>query len=352
MQPKRRNHYLSRLYLKRWANADSDVYVYRLLVSHEKVPLWKPSSVSGIGYHHHLYTRVLAGEETDEFENWLERAVETPAAGPLRKATTGERLTSDDWACIIRFLAAQDVRTPARLVEFLGRQTQQLPALTQDVLEDAVRRLKKAKQAGQRIDGPPSDSAVGLPIRVTTEIEPGAEVGVLKVETLVGRSFWLWSLPRLLTRTYKVLLGHAWTILRPPRGVNWVTSDNPVVKLNGRYDFKGGWGSKGTEIFMPIGPEHLLYTQIGDRPAWRKGERLPEPVAHAFKKFIIENAHRYIYAKDADPSVSKLRPRTVNAAAFESEADQWKRWETEQSEAEREMNNPASVRQQRSGTQP
>jgi hypothetical protein len=35
----------------------------------------------------------------------------------------------------------------------------------------------------------------------------------------------------------------------------------------GRYDFKGGWGNKGTEILLPLSPHHLLYTRVGHRVA-------------------------------------------------------------------------------------
>ena len=344
MALKNRNHYVPCLYLKRWAGTDAKVRVYRVLVPHASVPMWKPSSIDGIGYHRNLYTRILAGAETDEFENWLERDFETPAAEPLRKATAGERLSSDDWECIIRFLAAQDVRTPARLVEFLARQTEQLPGMTDEVLKNVVSELTEAKRMGRTIERPTSDLAAGFPSRVTKEIEPGAEMGTLKVEMVVGRSLWLWSLQRLLTETYKVLRMHKWTIVRPPFNINWVTSDNPVVKLNyysdGRYDFKGGWGRKGGQILMPLGPQHLLYTRIGDRPPWLKGDRVPESLALKFQTFIIENAHRYVYAAQEDPLVAKTRPRVVNAAAYESETDQWRRWDEEQSQAERDLNSP------------
>lgn len=348
MSLKIRNHYVPRLYLKRWSDADAKVWVYRVLVPHASVPLWKRSSIASIGYHRNLYTRILTGDETDEFENWLERDFETPAAEPLRKATADERLSADDWECIIRLLAAQDVRTPARLIEFLRRQEEQLPGLTEEVLQNVVRELSEAKRTGRKIERPPSELAEGFPTRVTTEIEPNAEVGVLKVETVVGRSLWLWSLRRLLTETYKVLRTHHWTIVRPPVSMNWITSDNPVVKLNyysnDRYDFKGGWGRKGSEILMPLSSQHLLYTRIGDRPPWLKGDRVPEALAHIFQKLIIENSHRFVYASTEDPLVGEICPRVVNAATFESEIDKWRRWGKEQSLAERDLNCPTTSR--------
>jgi hypothetical protein len=290
----------------------------------------------------------LGGTETDEFEEWMAREIETPAEGSIAKATANKPLTQDDWECLTRFLAAQDVRTPARMMEFLARQASELPATIEQVLKNAVSELTEAKRTGQKVECPAGDMATGFPSRVTTEIEPGAETGTLKLETVVGRSLWIWSLKRLLTQTYRVLRVHKWTIVRPPVGMNWITSDNPVVKLNyyadGRYDFKGGWSKEGGEILMPLGPQHLICTHIGGRTPWIKGERVRKSVALMLQKFTIENAHRYVYTVAPDPLVERIRPRLVNAAAFESEAKQWKRWGKEQSEAEHDLNNPADTR--------
>jgi hypothetical protein len=344
MTLKIRNHYVPRLYLKRWAEKDRKLWVYRLLVPHQKVPVWKHSSIEGIGYHNHLYTRVLAGVETDEFETWFDREIETPAAEPIARAIKWDRLSPDDWERIIRFLAAQDARTPARMIEFMVRQKMQLPPLIDQVVQGVVHELTEAKRLGTKIERPLSNLADGFPTRITKEIETGAEMGTLRTEIVVGRSLWIWSLRQPLSTTYKVLRAHKWTIVRPPLNMKWVTSDNPVVKLNyyqeGRYDFKGGWGSKGSEILMPLGPQHLLYTRIGYPAPWLKGDRVPEPLARRLQKMIVENAHRHVYAADPDPSVEKIRPRTVNAAASKSEAEQWARWGQEQSHAEHGLSRP------------
>jgi Protein of unknown function (DUF4238) len=355
MTLKTRNHYVPELYQKSWAGADSKVWVYRILVPHPKVPLWKPLSTSGIGYHRNLYTRILAGEETDEFETWLEREIETPAAEPLRRAIGNARLTPDDWEHILRFVAAQSVRTPAGLVKFLKRQDAQLPPLIESVLQNVAGKLAEAQRTGRKIERPPNGIAAGFPLRVTTDIEPGEPMGVLKAETLVGRKLWLWSLRRWLTQTYKILQAHQWTILRPPSGINWFTSDHPVVRLNryqdGRYDFSGGWGTPDTEILFPLSPQHLLYTRIGHRAPWLKGARAPELLARQLQVITIEHAHRYLYAAAEDPLVPEIRPRRVDPAAWRAEKDQWQQWGQDQSQAERDFEHPAAMRSTQSTEQ-
>lgn len=336
----RDNHYVSRGYLKRWASSHERVWTYRILVSHSKVPIWKESSIRGVAYHSHLYTRIGAGGETDEIEKWLAREFETPAEEAIRKVTSNVRLTRDDWKCLVRFIAAQDVRTPMRLAENIKRWHATVPDLIEDTLKKSVRKLELAKESGQPIPQPKVRDSDYIPFRVTTEIEPGQEIGKLKGETIAGRGLWLFSIRHLLTNTVNVLHEHKWTILSPPKDMSWFTSDDPVVRLNfhdpDNYDFGGGWGNSGTEIFLPLSPRHLLYTQVGERPP-RRGETMPRAQAEMIRRFLAEHAHRMIFSAEPDAEVPRLSPRTVNADLLQDEKEQWRRWHEEQTAAEREL---------------
>ena len=333
------NHYVPGLYLKRWAGSDGRVCTYRLLVSHANVPEWRPKTIKGLAYHRHLYTRVLAAGETDEIERWLDQEFESPAEAAISKVVSDARMQHGDWSCLARFLAAQDVRTPARLMEMFKRWEKDVPALLQSSLEGAVRELAEAKRNGTTPVVRHNADAGYFPARVTKEIQPGAQTGVLKVESVVGRGLYLFALRRLLTETARVLEQHRWTILRPPAGTEWMTSDDPVIKLNyygDSYDFKGGWGSKGTELLLPLSPDHLLYTKIGERPPER-GSRLPAAKATEMQRMIVEHAHRLVFSAHPEPNVSTIRPRRVDAGLLQSEADQWSRWHDEQGNAERAL---------------
>lgn len=338
---RRDNHYVARGYLKRFAASDGQVATYRILVSHPKVPLWKKNSTRGIAYHSHLYTRLVAGHESDEIEEWLAREFEAPAEEALHKATSDARLTPRDWNRLIRYLAAQDVRTPARFLESLKRWDSDLPQIIENSIRKSVRKLERAKHSGETIVKEGRAKYDHVPLRVTTEIKPGEKVGMVKGETLAGRGLWLFEIQNLLSgRALKVLEGHKWSILKPPPGLIWFTSDNPVVRLNfddvKNYNFGGGWGSKGTEILLPLSPQHLLYTQIGHPPPPR-GEVMPRHQAEIARRALAENAHRLIFATSPDDEVPMLRPRTVSAALFRNETEQWRRWNEEQTAAEREL---------------
>jgi len=337
---RRKNHYISCGYLKRWESSYKKLWTYRILVSHDNVPLWKESSVSGIAFHSHLYTRIVAGKENDEMEKWLEREYETPAEESIRKATSDVRLTPSDWRNLVRFLAAQDVRTPARLTEGLRRWQTILPDILENTLQEAVQKLEASSLSGEKLKNTHSPLAEYFPLRIKTEVEPGQELCTLKAETIVGRGTWLFSIRHLLTNTANILHQHRWTILSPPNGMTWFTSDAPVIRLNfhslEKYDFGGGWGSKGTEIFLPLSPYHLLYTQVGHRPSVR-GSQFSRNHAELIRRFIAEHAHRMIFSQNQDADIPKLRPRIINNDLLRSEKEQWDKWHEEQKKAEKDL---------------
>lgn len=277
------------------------------------------------------------GGESDNIENWFETEFETPAAGALQRVTADEELRPGDWLALIRFLAAQDVRTPARMLERLQNLNKIMPQLIADTLKASVRKMESTVRAGRKIPKTqPIEHQELFPARTFIETIPGEDGGRIHVEATVGRGLWLWTLKHALTKTLKSLYKHHWTILHCPDGWGWLTSDNPVVRLNYRnekdYNFNGGWDSRGTEIFMPLSPTHLMYTQIGAKPI--QGERATLYLAAQLQRFTIEHAHRYVFGRTADTQVGLWRPRVIDSDTFRAEAAHWHAWNTQQSDAE------------------
>jgi hypothetical protein len=230
------------------------------------------------------------------------------------------RLTPADWRVLVRFLAAQDVRTPARLLENLQWFKKAVPAMLDNTLRNSVSKLEEAHRSGVAIK---TSKPEYIPLRVTTEIEPGQDIGKIKAEIVMGRGLWLFNIKNALTKTVEILHNLKWTILIAPAELTWFTSDDPVVRLNyypnGTYDFKGGWGNPGTEIFLPLDQRHLLYTKVGARPR-RRGTVVSRDEAEMIRRFIAEHAHRFIFAASPDAEVPRLRPRTVDPAFLRSSA--------------------------------
>lgn len=329
------NHYVPKLYLKQWAQ-DGLIPTYRLLVPNENVPLWKRQSLKGIAFHQHLYTYLAGQEETDEFERWLNSEFEGPAEEAIRRVVHEERLEPEHWRRLVRFAVAQDVRTPARLRQFLERQNETLPELMDSTLQDSVQRLEAAStRAGieHRVD---DDAREIFKISIEKTPEGGGRV---KAETIVGRRLWIWQMKHLLTKTLGRLPEHKWTILHAPEGLSWPTSDNPLIRLNFQnstnYDFGGGWGVKSGDILLPLSPKHLLYTCVGNK-VWRRGTTLDVHTAQLMRKIIVEHADRYVFSIEPG-DVHLVRPRLVCAATYKNEQAAWHRWHHEQCHAEREL---------------
>ncbi|MDU9049729.1 MAG: DUF4238 domain-containing protein [Candidatus Electrothrix sp. Rat3] len=334
------NHYLPKCHLKRWESSPKKVWVYSTLVSHENVPLWKERDIKGIAYRKYLYTRIVPEGLSDEIETFFDKEYETPAEEAIQKVVSNARLTPSDWKTLIRFLAVQRVRTPARLLELLQHWEKTFQNLLDNTLQEAAHQLESAKAEGVSLQEKKSLIPEYFPpVNVKIESDPVKKSAVLKAETVTGRGMWIFAIRHLL-KTADVLHQHKWTVLSPPDGMRWFTSDDPVIQLNfhnQKYNFLGGWGSAGTEILLPISPQHLLYTQIGNKRPPLRGTRISLDRAQMINRFIAEHAHRMIFASKPDTSVKQYRPREVDSERFSDEESQWKEWHNNQTNAERKL---------------
>lgn len=325
------NHYVPQVYLRQWATKDR-IPTYSLLVPHCKIPLWKRHSLKGIAFHQHLYTRFVGGTETDALERWLDREFEAPAERAITLAVTNQRLTPDDWRNLIRFALAQDVRTPARLREFLSRQAQVVPSMLDRALQGAVTKLAQGKLSAQPNK---TTSAGGFPLKLFVD-DMADGTATLKAEIVLGRAMWHWSLRHLLTSTIEKIPYKGWSILRAAPGCSWPTSDNPLIRLNyvdaQRYDFRGGWGVPNGDVLLPLSPTHVLHRCAGRRPFFR-GHQLDSATSNKIRRMIIEHADRYVFASD-EFDIHEIRKRTVSLERHSAEREAWKNWRTEQAEAE------------------
>jgi hypothetical protein len=274
----RDNHYVPRHYLKRWEGANSKLWSYRVLVSHARVPLWRSFSTRSIAYHEHLYTKIAASGESDSVERWLDAEFEPPAEEIIQRVVSDRRLSPENWRVLARFFAAQDVRTPARLLENMSRWRASLPEQMQSTFTESLAQLE-AMTKGERVALPKKGSLrEDFPIRVTVERREDEPGGWLKAET----------------------------------------------------------ASVGTDLMLPLGPQHLLFTQIG-KPVPPRGTRMSREKAAVVRRLIAEHAHRYVFAVAPDPVVDKSRPRVVDPTMLQRETAEWQRWHAEQSAAERQF---------------
>ena len=332
------NHYVPRFYLKNWSSDGKRIWGYRLLVSSENIVPWKQYLIDNIAYQQDLYTLVDNGQEEDDFERFLEKEIEVPAQESIKKIVGNKELSSTDWERIVYFVAAQDLRTPLNYIEARKRWIETLEPVLQNSLENGVQ--KYIQHRDDTFKTAKTRSKYGIfDDLVKYEIIKEKDQSYISAELPIGRKLWIAHQKYHLQNNVDALLSHKWSIISPAGGLTWPTSDHPVVKLeytsDKKYNLKGGWGKNKTDIFMPISPNHLLFTEVG--------EELPDYYPFSFEltfrfiKFIAEKAFRFIFSEYRNHWLPIIRPRYVDPDEFKNEENQWKIWHEDQSESERKF---------------
>ncbi|HTS35248.1 MAG TPA: DUF4238 domain-containing protein [Candidatus Solibacter sp.] len=334
-----RNHYVPQASLRRWSlDGGERVYAYRTLVSEAIVPEWELKAIRGLASQPDLYTSVDGGQETDEFERWIGREYEDPGLKAIDKVVSNKRLTPTDWDFIARFVAAQDLRTPANFLELQKLWDSQAPA----ILDGCIESFKKLQRGERSVPlntkgrDPTMDSAIR--VRVSPGDDPLTNKATVEVE-IAPRKLWLCQVRDLLTRKAASLSKHRWSVATPDGDEEWPLTDHPVIRLNyyksGNYDFLGGWDRKGSEILIPVSPKHLLCVQVGKKLPNRFVA--PNEVTKKLQRIIVERCHRWIFARRPDSWISEVRPRVVDREAFHAEQESWSCWSEQQRRVETEM---------------
>jgi hypothetical protein len=333
----RDSHYIPRALLRNWSEDGKNVFGYRLLVSHPKVPEWQRCSIKWIAYQRDLYTTIESGQEADCFENWMAKKYEEPGLKAIEKVLKGTRLTRSDKRDLARLVAAQDVRTPLAYIEMMKHAAGFVPEVLGRCLEETIAKVQEANEKGIRIEPKGKSDPYSREVRLTYEpVTDGTSDKIaVRASVTLGRRWWIIGMQHLLSRS-GVLCQHHWSILTPYGDEEWPLTDHPVLRLNysGKddYTFGGGWAFRGSEILMPLSPRHLLYAQVGKRPMTGV---LPREITKEIQRFFVERAFRWIFARQPLPWVAKLRPRMVDAVIFKEEAQAWNGWNKSQLEAER-----------------
>jgi hypothetical protein len=330
------------MYLKRWANAERRVWAYRTLVSRDTVPLWKLQSLRSVAYHEHLYAQLTQG---DAFEKWLAEHVDGPSDSILERVAQEDRLSSDDWDVLLRFFATAQVRTPAHLLVRRQQWETTMPDLLKTPLQNAKEVLERGGPIPASQHKDPYLPTVDLPARVRVRKNPAGKGGIVEANVVCGRQLWLREIERIAAHTFKRLRVLNWTLLRPPPGQHWLTSDDPVtiahVSLEGVVTFRGGWKVPGTALLLPLDPLHVMYARMGGRlPVKYSAMSVDE--ADFVHQCTVRTAHRMVFAVAPDDRVAEIGPRRVDEAAFEHDRRVWVTWDEEQSQAERDLQDEAT----------
>jgi hypothetical protein len=323
------NHYVPEFYLKNWSEDGKTVFVYSLLVPNKSMPFWSKRSIEYTAVWDDFYTRNKAGKQIDDFERWFNREFETPSRIIFNKLLHEQAISDDESKHLTRYIFAQHLRTPARLYQILDICKRIMPKVLENSTQSLSMRksyIYMQKHYNQII---PTGSEL-QPIKVTAD-EAQNQVDI---KALVGRGSYLFTLKYLLTETVKKVENHKWYVVRSANGIEFPTSDDPVICMNfynkEKYDFQGGWGKRNGNIILPISPSALLITQIdSELPASELNNSIVW--SSFFRRIIIEHAHRYVYAYTKQKGMLAIHPRIGNKILYEKEKREMSRWYYEQS---------------------
>lgn len=337
-----KNHYVPQFYLKQWSSDNTKIWEYKLLVSNSNVPKWNNVSIEdATGWHRDLYTGIHNNQETDEIEHWFEHEIEHPAQYIFEKIANKGLLNTQDLNKLIRFVAAQYVRTPAAYF----RAQQKFKTITSEKIKYDVSQL--TSQAASYIQRTPHLDRLGkqakwFPFKLSLD-KTNDEDDMIRMQILTGftRNMWHFINTTLLEHTYICLLEHDWHVIEAPKNVTLYTSDDPVVFANiygeGKYDLQGGWGRNLGNAFFPISPNTFLFTQIGTEFSKKNINDALFSLVYWEQRLIIENAFRSLYSISENPLIELCRQRTVSQEAFTKEKILWNEWNNKQNEYEQEF---------------
>jgi hypothetical protein len=302
-------------YLKQWAN-NNKIYEYNLLVPHEKYPKWKSVSISRTSSLDSLYLYYNEGEITDEMEDFFSSEFEMQYSSFIDKINSYSILDENDKEYISKLVASQYLRTLKGFYRIQKIVIDTFP----DIVENLILSMEQEfKTTGTlRVDNkskPEYDNFIPLKVDIQKLSE---EKSGLNIQTIAGKSLWLFGIKHFLTSTYKTLNKISWCIYDAPNNFEWVTSDDPVIFLNyfnkNNYNFDGAWGVNNTDIIFPLSPTKLLYANIGQSTTSYK--KATFSFAEEIQKYIVENAYNKVYSREAIRKTTKIRKRHVNKEDF------------------------------------
>lgn len=128
------NHYVPQFYLRNWSEDGKQIFVYSLLVPDSRIPCWSLKKIKSTAVWNDFYTRNNGETEIDDFEKWFNSEFETPVQRVIDSLLNGHNLNKHDTKIISRFVAAQNLRTPARLNSLLEQWRTEMPQLINDVI--------------------------------------------------------------------------------------------------------------------------------------------------------------------------------------------------------------------------
>ncbi|BCO26593.1 hypothetical protein MIZ03_1476 [Rhodoferax lithotrophicus] len=300
-------HYVSKFYLKGFA-ANRRVAVYDR--ANGFVSSLTPKKVAAL---EHFYTFI---DESDRQRFEIEALfgiVESRAGTALKSAVCRSPLSFEDREYLALFVAMHAIRTPAALAESISvREKVEHARLTLIVSSEAVayNLIKESK---------PADTP-------ETELRRLAE----KLFEMVRGNHFRINVPDVAARAIALKTWHTlarthferdWTIVHAPSGLNYITSDSPVVlsPLSDMEHLPLGYGSFHTHVLFPLSRTAALVMN-GDERRMRHADVKPEQVER-FNTAVASDCYHYVIGSSVDLLDKTTAPLNLNGSMWAPRVD-------------------------------
>ncbi len=324
----RNNHYIPRMHLARWVNNER-ICVYRLLVSHDNVPIWSKQSLEHTGSLSNMYVNILKDQEYDDFEHDFDMRFESPAKKPLDKICNDEKMTSTDWKIVSDYVVAQYVRTPSFYIRVKDWGKVQIP----EQLDALGEQLSELKAFPPVHTGPAEDaSLLPIDVQISNEKPDESHTGI-EISAISGKGLWLFAIKHSLadaSALRKYFQNVKWSIITAPNEKYWPCCDNPVVicdikeNVIKKSDTLGGLAGKTKAIVIPISPKKLLLGMSSRKYTWRF--QADSEQFEMIRVAIVNNAMLQVYSCIEDESITKIRPRVVDEKEYKRITEEFDHW--------------------------
>lgn len=321
----RNNHYIPRMYLAYWGE-NKKIWVYKLLVPDEKVPLWSPKSIKYTASFDNLYVNYHNDAEYDDIEHYIAENVEDQAKDVIDKICANKELTSNDWEILSVYVAVQYIRTPG----FYMNMRELCPGAFSCASSELNRELTVEKNlTSEHLSGSNSNL---IPIDVKPIKENDGSF-YLQIGLVLGKGVWLNQIIHTLSED-SVLLewfkDYNWSVVTAPDDKKWPTCDNPVVLCDTKDDQiirvapTSGLSVEDRAVIFPVSPEKaLIGANSRQFPRYMQAD---DSLYTMIKRAIADNALLYIYSSEEDVSMHTIRKRVVDVDEYrrvKAEFDNW-----------------------------
>jgi Protein of unknown function (DUF4238) len=285
----KRHHAVPRFYLSRFAKDDGLIWLHNIETQSAVRVQPKNAIVEKFLY----APEVGDNPKDDTYERFLAEHIEGPAAPALERLADGEAISSEERERIALFIAFQELRVP-RVRDAV---TKMVTEVGKGLLDISVEHPDYMKRIFEEMGKPISDEELSKLIEAWKS-------GGIKIEAT--KTVWLQAAP-VAIEIAAMLTRMPWTVLEAPDGVEFLTSDTPIVKVVTDPTvppmLAGGWLSPSAESTFALDPHHVLAIKpdgkegrFGVRKSWCKDVNAR----------LISQARRFVVSSSRDDYVEPI----------------------------------------------